>query len=447
MSRKYFGTDGIRGLVGEYPITPEFVMKLGWAAGKVFARNGEKKILIGKDTRLSGYMFEAALEAGLTAAGVKPVMLGVMPTPGIAYLTRAFRADAGIVISASHNPYYDNGIKFFSSEGTKLPDSVEAEIEAMLDQEMVCVAPDKMGRASRVNDAVGRYIEFCKSTIPSQTKLNGLRIVVDSANGATYKIGASVFEELGAEVIAIGVEPNGTNINEGCGSTHVDQLKAAVLHYRADFGVAFDGDGDRVLMVDGEGGLLDGDDILYIIANDLHQTGCLKGGVAGTLMTNLGLELAFKKMGIPFVRTNVGDRYVMEALVQNNWQLGGETSGHTLCLYANSTGDGVVTSLQVINAIIESGKSVKKLAAGWTKCPQDMVNVRVTDKKAVEENEVIQSAVAQATKELEGRGRVLLRPSGTEPVVRVMVEAENDQLVEKYVNYLVKVVKENLGEK
>ncbi|WP_283788133.1 phosphoglucosamine mutase [Bermanella sp. WJH001] len=438
MSRRYFGTDGIRGRVGDAPITPDFVMKLGFAAGKVFASQGKRKILIGKDTRISGYMFESALEAGLSAAGVDIGLLGPMPTPGIAYLTRTFHADAGIVISASHNPYYDNGIKFFSVNGSKLDDETEHAIEDLLDQPMEIVASDRLGKAKRIEDAAGRYIEFCKSTVFGLS-LKGMRIVLDCAHGATYQIAPAVFSELGAEVFTIGNKPDGLNINEQVGSTSPKALQQKVVELEADFGVAFDGDGDRVVMVDHKGELVDGDELIYMIARHQQDTDQLQGGVVGTLMSNMGMEIALKDMGIPFVRANVGDRYVMQLLQEHNWALGGENSGHILCLNATTTGDGIVAALQVLKALAGSGKKLHEYKQGMSKFPQIMKNVRVSDKSVVEHDSVKQ-AVAQAEVELAGRGRVLLRPSGTEPVVRVMIEGEDLSLVETLVDRLVVIV-------
>ena len=438
MSRKYFGTDGIRGRVGDAPITPDFVMRLGFAAGKVFASQGKRKILIGKDTRISGYMFESALEAGLSAAGVDIGLLGPMPTPGIAYLTRTFHADAGIVISASHNPYYDNGIKFFSAQGSKLDDETEQAIEELLDQPMAIVASDRLGKAKRIEDAAGRYIEFCKSTVFGLS-LKGMRIVLDCAHGATYQIAPAVFSELGAEVFTIGNKPDGLNINEQVGSTSPKALQQKVVELEADFGIAFDGDGDRVVMVDHKGELVDGDELIYMIARHQQDTDQLQGGVVGTLMSNMGMELALKDMGIPFVRANVGDRYVMQLLQEHNWALGGENSGHILCLNATTTGDGIAASLQVLKALSGSGKTLHEYKKGMSKFPQIMKNVRVTDKSVVQNPNVTQ-AVSEAEAELAGRGRVLLRPSGTEPVVRVMIEGEDVELVERLVDRLVGVV-------
>ena len=438
MSRKYFGTDGIRGRVGDFPITPEFVMKLGFAAGKVFASQGKRKILIGKDTRISGYMFESALEAGLSAAGVDSWLLGPMPTPGIAYLTRTFHADAGIVISASHNPYYDNGIKFFSADGSKLDDETEDAIESLLDQPMDIVASDELGKARRIEDAAGRYVEFCKSTVFGLS-LKGMRIVLDCAHGATYQIAPLVFDELGADVVTIGNEPDGVNINEKVGSTSPKALQAKVVELRADLGIAFDGDGDRVVMVDHEGELVDGDELIYMIARNQYDQDLLQGGVVGTLMTNMGMELALKELSIPFERANVGDRYVMQKLHENNWALGGENSGHILCLNATTTGDGIVAALQVLQGLRAHGQTLHQYKQGMSKFPQIMKNVRVSDKSIVNAEAVVE-AVKQAELEMAGRGRVLLRPSGTEPVVRVMAEGEDEVLVNSLVDRLVEVV-------
>lgn len=438
MARKYFGTDGIRGRVGDAPITPEFVMKLGFAAGKVFASQGKRRILIGKDTRISGYMFESALEAGLSAAGVDIGLLGPMPTPGIAYLTRTFHADAGIVISASHNPYYDNGIKFFSAQGTKLDDETESAIEELLDQPMEIVASDRLGKAKRIEDAAGRYVEFCKSTVFGLS-LKGMRIVLDCAHGATYQIAPLVFSELGAEVFTIGNAPDGLNINEEVGSTSPKALQAKVVEMEADLGIAFDGDGDRVVMVDKHGELVDGDELIFMMARYQQSTDQLQGGVVGTLMSNMGMEIALKDLGIPFSRANVGDRYVMQQLQEHNWAIGGENSGHILCLDVTTTGDGIVAALQVLKALAESGQKLHEYKAGMTKLPQIMKNVKVGDKSVVND-EAVQQAVAQAETEFAGRGRVLLRPSGTEPVVRVMAEGENTELVNQIVDRLADIV-------
>ena len=425
MSRRYFGTDGIRGTVGEFPITPDFMLKLGWAAGRVFARHGRGKVLIGKDTRISGYMFESALESGLSAAGVDVSLLGPMPTPGIAYLTRTFRADAGIVISASHNAYPDNGIKFFSAAGTKLDDALEAEIEAELDRDIVIVGPDSLGKASRIQDAAGRYIEFCKSTLPGRLGLHGMKVVLDCAHGATYHIAPNVFRELGAKVSVIGGEPDGLNINQGVGSTHPQALRAAVIEQGADLGVAFDGDGDRLILVDADGRVIDGDDILYMIARDRHERGVLGGGVVGTLMSNFGLAAALEGLGIPFERAKVGDRYVIERLEANGWQLGGESSGHIVCSHIQSTGDGIVSALQVLAIMAREECSLSELLVGFEKAPQALINVRLAlgcDNKALMAADAVQAAVVEVEQTLGNEGRVLLRPSGTEPLIRVMVE-------------------------
>ena len=440
MSRKYFGTDGIRGRVGDYPVTAEFMLKLGWAAGRVLGGNRGDRVIIGKDTRISGYMFESALEAGLSAAGVDVRLLGPMPTPAIAYLTRTLHACAGIVISASHNAYADNGIKFFSSGGTKLPDAVELAIEAELDKDMVTVESDRLGKAERVSDAAGRYIEFCKSTIPLTLSLKGLKIVVDCANGATYHVAPCVFDELGADVITIGVEPDGLNINQACGSTQPELLQNAVLEHRADLGIALDGDGDRLMMVDHRGELVDGDELLFIIARSRQREGALKGGVVGTLMSNLGLEHALQSHNIDFVRANVGDRYVLELLQQRNCMIGGESSGHIICLDRTTTGDGIVSALQVLAAMVKSGSTLYELKAGMKKYPQCMINVPVSGKVELNSTPVVQDAVKSAEQRLAGRGRVLLRPSGTEPLVRVMVEGEDAQQVSEEADQLASVV-------
>lgn len=434
MTRKYFGTDGIRGRVGEAPITPDFVLKLGWAAGKVFQQSGKSKILIGKDTRISGYMFEAALEAGLVAAGVDVRMLGPMPTPAIAYLTRTFHAQAGIVISASHNPFDDNGIKFFAADGKKLPDEVELHIERMLEEPMVTVPSAQLGKAVRIEGARGRYIEFCKSTVPLGMSLAGMHIVVDGANGACYHTAPDILDELGARVTKISTEPDGYNINHECGSTHPGALQARVRALGADLGIALDGDGDRLIMVDRLGEVVDGDELLFIIAADRHRQGTLNGGVVGTLMTNFGCELAFKALGVPFVRANVGDRYVMAELEARGWSLGGESSGHLVCLDKTTTGDGMVAALQVIAALQRSGQTLDQARRGMSKFPQRMVNVKVAREAA--KAPATLAAVAEAEGRLAGRGRVLLRPSGTEPVVRVMVEGEDAALVEELVRWL-----------
>lgn len=436
--RRYFGTDGVRGKVGEFPITPEFVMKLGWAAGRVLAQGqgGQSKVLIGKDTRISGYMFESALEAGLSAAGVDILLLGPMPTPGVAYLTRTFRAEAGIVISASHNPYYDNGIKFFSGDGTKLADDVEVAIEAELDKVMEIVAPDALGKAGRVVDAAGRYIEFCKSTFPSRLSLAGLKIVVDCAHGATYGIAPLVFEELEATVITIGTEPNGLNINENCGSTSPERLQQVVLEQQADLGVALDGDGDRLIMVDHTGEVVDGDELLFIIAVARLSRPGFKKGVVGTVMSNLGLEHALKAAGVELHRAQVGDRYVMELLKQGDWTLGGESSGHLICLDQTTTGDGIVAALQVLAAIIETSKSLRDLKSGMEKYPQTLINVRTEQRFDFASSPVVKRALQEVEARLNGSGRILLRASGTEPVIRVMVEGRDGGLVGQCAQYL-----------
>ncbi len=440
MARKYFGTDGIRGRVGDHPVTADFMLKLGWAAGRVLGTSGCSRVIIGKDTRISGYMFESALEAGLSAAGVDVRLLGPMPTPAIAYLTRTLHACAGIVISASHNSYVDNGIKFFSSEGTKLPEEVELAIEAELDKAMVTVESHKLGKAERVPDAAGRYIEFCKSTIPLTLSLKGLKIVVDCANGATYQVAPSVFDELGAEVVAIGTDPDGLNINQDCGSTQPDLLTEIVLDHKADLGVALDGDGDRVIMVDHKGNLVDGDELLFIIAMSRQREGTLNGGVVGTLMSNLGLEHALQSHDISFSRANVGDRYVLELLKKNSSLLGGESSGHIICLDRTTTGDGIVSALQILAAMVKSGKSLYDLKAGMKKYPQRMINVPVSKKVNLDNSAVVQDAVKSAEQRLAGKGRVLLRSSGTELLVRVMVEGEDAQQVSDEADQLAAVV-------
>ena len=441
MSRKYFGTDGVRGLVGKDPISPKFVMKLGWAAGKVLATSGTKKVLIGKDTRISGYMLESALEAGFSAAGIDICLMGPMPTPAVAYLTKTFRAEAGIVISASHNPFYDNGIKFFSTTGEKLPDDVELAIEAMIDEEMDCVHSAKLGKAVRIDDAAGRYIEFCKSNFPSEYSLNGMKIVVDCANGATYHIAPSVFRELGAEVIEFACEPNGININDDCGATSMANISKLVLSEQADLGIALDGDGDRLMMVDQNGDVIDGDEIIYIIAKNALQQGKLKGGVVGTLMSNMGLELALKGLDIDFARAKVGDRYVMEQLKAKGWQLGAENSGHIINLNCTSTGDGIIAALNVLEALCQSGKSLTQLRSGMTMLPQILVNVRFSGKTDPLNDDAVKQSVIDVEKELAGTGRVLLRKSGTEPLIRVMVEGPNLAEVTRLANKIAVQVK------
>ncbi|QCA05763.1 phosphoglucosamine mutase [Pantoea vagans] len=440
-NRKYFGTDGIRGKVGETPITPDFVLKLGWAAGKVLARHGSKKIIIGKDTRISGYMLESALEAGLAAAGLTAAFTGPMPTPAIAYLTRTFRAEAGIVISASHNPFDDNGIKFFSSEGTKLPDDVEEAIELEMEKPITCVESAQLGRASRIVDAAGRYIEFCKGTFPSELNLNGLKIVVDCANGATYHIAPNVLRELGATVIAIGVQPDGMNINKECGATDLKLLQQRVLAEKADIGLAYDGDGDRIMMIDHLGDKVDGDQILYIIAREALRQGQLRGGVVGTLMSNMGLELALKQLGIPFTRAKVGDRYVLEKMQEKGWRLGAENSGHVILLDKTTTGDGIVASLQVLTAMVRNHMSLHDLCSGMKMLPQVLVNVRFAGEHDPLQSDAVKAVTADVEKALAGRGRVLLRKSGTEPLIRVMVEGENEAQVTELANRIADQVK------
>ncbi|HHF7367582.1 TPA: phosphoglucosamine mutase [Legionella bozemanae] len=434
--RKYFGTDGIRGHVGLSNINPEFVLKLGWAVGRVLANGQRKKVVIGKDTRVSGYMLESALEAGLSAAGVDVALLGPMPTPAIAYLTQTLRANAGIVISASHNLFEDNGIKFFSSDGGKLPDSVELAIEAELEKKMQTVPSQNLGKATRINDASGRYIEFCKSTIPSLTRLSGLKIVVDCANGATYHIAPNVFSELGAQVISIGNRPDGFNINEDCGSTSPELLRQKVMSTGADIGVGLDGDGDRVILIDSDGRLIDGDQILYIIAKDRHQRGVLNGGVVGTQMSNYGLEIAIKSLGIPFVRTRVGDRYVLEALREKDWKIGGETSGHIVCLDKTTTGDGIVAALQVLSIMVKQGKTLQQLIEGINLLPQSLVNLKTNYATLLAEHSQVIDVVRALESSLNGEGRVLLRPSGTEPLLRVMVEGMDESIVKQHAQKL-----------
>jgi phosphoglucosamine mutase len=430
MSRKYFGTDGIRGRVGEYPITPDFMLKLGWAAGMAFRKMGACRVLVGKDTRISGYMFESALEAGLSAAGADVLLLGPMPTPAIAYLTRTFHAEAGIVISAS-------------GQGTKLPDEVESMIEELMDAPMTVAESSKLGKVSRINDAAGRYIEFCKSSVPTTTDFAGLKLVIDCAHGATYKVAPNVFRELGAQVTVLSAAPDGLNINDNCGSTHMEALQAAVLIGHADLGIAFDGDGDRVLMVDHTGAIVDGDDLLFIIARDLHERGKLHGGVVGTLMSNLGLELAFQDLSIPFVRASVGDRYVMAELKERDWQLGGENSGHIVCCHHTTTGDAIIAALQVLLALKRRDETLAHARQGLRKCPQVLVNVRFAggDVNPVEHPSV-KEACERVTQAMGGRGRVLLRKSGTEPLVRVMVEGDDEKVVRGYADELARLVSE-----
>ncbi|WP_339502625.1 phosphoglucosamine mutase [Pseudomonas silesiensis] len=442
MTKKYFGTDGIRGRVGEYPITPDFMLKLGWAAGMAFRKMGACKVLVGKDTRISGYMFESALEAGLTSAGADVMLLGPMPTPAIAYLTRTFHAEAGIVISASHNPHDDNGIKFFSGKGTKLPDEVEHMIEELLDTPMTVVESSKIGKVSRINDASGRYIEFCKGSVPTGTSFAGLKIVIDCAHGATYKVAPSVFRELGADVVVLSAHPNGLNINDNCGSTHMGPLQAAVLAEHADLGIAFDGDGDRVQMVDHTGAVVDGDELLFIIARDLQERGKLQGGVVGTLMSNLGLELALADLGIPFVRANVGDRYVISELQERDWLVGGENSGHIVCFSHTTTGDAIIAALQVLMALKRRSEGLAQSRQALRKCPQVLINVRFGGGASPLDHPAVKAASERVTQAMAGRGRVLLRKSGTEPLVRVMVEGEDETQVRGHAEELANLVTE-----
>lgn len=440
MTKKYFGTDGIRGKVGTPPITPDFVLKLGWAAGQVFANEGHNFVLVGKDTRISGYMFESALEAGLTAAGVGTRLVGPMPTPAIAYLTRTLHAKAGIVISASHNPFYDNGIKFFSAQGTKLPDDMERKIEAYLELPITTVDSSKLGKAKRVVDASGRYIEFCKASVPTGMTFDGMKIVVDCANGATYQVAPHVFTELGANVITIGAEPDGLNINEGFGATSPENLQKMVLEQNADFGIALDGDGDRVIMVDHKGELVDGDELIYIIAKARLKAGLLSGPVVGTLMTNLGMELALKGLNVPLLRANVGDRYVIELLTKNNGMLGGENSGHIICLDKTTTGDGIIAALQVIAEMQKTGLSLHDLKSGMQKYPQVLINVRTAQKVDLN-HDGIQNTVRAVEQALGNEGRVLLRASGTESLIRVMVEGRDFATVERHAKQLAEDVR------
>ncbi|MCX7099326.1 MAG: phosphoglucosamine mutase [Methylococcales bacterium] len=445
MTRKYFGTDGIRGKVGEPPVTADFLLKLGWAAGQAFANAGHDFVLVGKDTRISGYMFESALEAGLTAAGVDTHLLGPMPTPGVAYLTRTLRAQAGIVISASHNPYYDNGVKFFSVQGTKLPDDIEKRIEHFIDSPMTTVESSKLGKAKRIADAAGRYIEFCKASIPTRIDFGGMKIVVDCAHGATYHIAPHVFSEAGAEVIVIGAEPNGININDNYGATSPKNLVAAVLSHQADFGIALDGDGDRLVMVDHKGEIVDGDELIYIIAKSKLEAGQMSGPVVGTLMTNLGMEHGLKRLGINLLRAKVGDRYVLEMMSEHQGILGGENSGHIICLDKTTTGDGIIAALQVMAHMHDSGKSLYDLKSGMQKYPQVLINVKTARKVNPDTDESLQKAVRAIEEKLGDQGRVLLRASGTEPLIRVMVEGEHADLVNKYAQELAEDVKKAIG--
>jgi len=437
VKKRFFGTDGIRGKVGATPISAEFMLRLGWAAGRVLAaKEGRGKVIVGKDTRISGYMFESALQAGLSSAGVDVSLLGPMPTPAIAYLTRTLHAQAGIVISASHNPYYDNGVKFFSAQGGKLADDVELAIERELDCSMETVDSASLGKAERIVDAAGRYIEFCKSTIPSRMELRGLKIVVDCAHGATYHVSPSVFKELGAEVIEMGVSPDGMNINDNCGSTSPAELQKTVLEVGADLGIALDGDGDRVIMVDADGAVVDGDELLYIIARSRADNNEGSPIVVGTLMSNLGLEHALDKLGIKLLRADVGDRYVLELLKQNKCELGGESSGHIICLDRTTTGDGTVAALQVLVAMVQSGLSLKNLKSSMVKYPQCLVNVRTEKRFNYAESSLVKAAQQEVESILGNRGRVLLRASGTEPVIRVMVEGDDPQEVHSLAHQL-----------
>ena len=445
MDRDYFGTDGIRGRVGDTPITPDFCVHLGWAVGKVLASSGSPLVVIGKDTRISGYMIESALEAGLASAGVDVNLFGPIPTPAIAYLTRTLRADAGIVISASHNPFEDNGIKFFDADGNKLPDEMEVAIEAQLRQPVVSVGSQELGRAYRVDDARGRYIEFCKGTIDRGVNFRGLKLVLDCAHGATYAVAPGVFSELGADVTVIGADPDGTNINHQCGSTHPQTVARKVVEIGADAGIAFDGDGDRVIMVDANGAIVDGDEMLYVIAKTGLPKGRLSGGVVGTVMSNLGLERALETCGIPFERAAVGDRYVLELMRARGWQLGGETSGHLVCLALTTTGDGIVSALQVLVAMVESGRSLAELRNGMRKLPQAMVNVKIDNPGGIATNPLVDDAIRGLEAHLNGRGRVVIRPSGTEPVVRVMVEGEDVDEVNEQAASLAAVVEQANG--
>lgn len=444
MGRRYFGTDGIRGRVGQAPMTPDFALRLGWAAGRVLAPEGGRA-LIGKDTRLSGYMFESALEAGFAAAGVEVLLVGVLPTPAIAYLARTFRASAGVVISASHNPFHDNGVKFFAADGRKIPDAAEEQIEALLEQDIEVVESASLGRARRIDSAQGRYVEFCKGTFRQEASLRGMNVVVDCAHGATYNCAPHVFRELGANVTVIGAGPDGLNINDGVGSTHIEALRAAVIEQKADVGIALDGDGDRCLMVDADGRAVGGDELLYILANAKQADGSLQGPVVGTLMSNLGLELAMKQAGIGFERANVGDRYVLERLRESGGNLGGESSGHILCLDRNTTGDGIVAALQILAAMVESGQGLHELLSGLEMCPQTLINVRIegTRSQDIMTAGAVQKAVAAVESALGSNGRVLLRPSGTEPLIRVMVEGIDAEAVQASAEQIAAAVEQS----
>ncbi|WP_394134817.1 phosphoglucosamine mutase [Shewanella algae] len=440
--RKFFGTDGIRGKVGAGKMTPELALKLGWAAGRVLSRSGTRKVIIGKDTRISGYLFESALEAGLSAAGLNVMLMGPMPTPAVAYLTRTFRAEAGVVISASHNPYYDNGIKFFSTDGSKLDDELELEIEAELEKPLVCVESHLLGKVSRIDDAAGRYIEYCKGNFPADQTLAGLKIVVDCAHGATYHIAPNVFRELGAEVVTIGDKPNGININDQVGATSMAKICETVVSEGADLGIALDGDGDRIMMVNRQGEVIDGDQILYILACDAQKRGILKGGVVGTLMSNLGLELALKQLNIPFARSKVGDRYVMELLKEKDWRIGGENSGHILNLDHGTTGDGIVAGILVLAAMRRHNASLDELTESMKMLPQVLINVRFEGNSDPLASQLVQDAQAQVESQLGERGRVLLRKSGTEPLIRVMVEGDDEAQVRAHAETIATAVKQ-----
>jgi phosphoglucosamine mutase len=445
MGRKYFGTDGIRGRVGELPMTVDFIMKLGWAAGKVLSQSSRGQVVIGKDTRVSGYMFESALEAGLAAAGLDVLLLGPMPTPAIAYITQSQRATAGIVISASHNPYHDDGVKFFNGDGFKLPDATEEAIEEMLDLELEMVTPEQIGKATRMEDAKGRYIEFCKSSIAFNKSLRGMKLVIDCAHGATYHIAPAVFRELGAEVIEVGTSPNGMNINHEVGALYPESMRVHVLENQADMGIAFDGDGDRVMMMDAQGEVKNGDQLLYIIARNKLLNGRLDGGVVGTLMTNLGFEHALQAQGVPFVRAAVGDRYVMAKLVEHGWNLGGESSGHIICLDKTTTGDGIIAALQVLDALISNGQTLAEACSDMEIYPQTMINVPISKALDLDNSPLLQDAVKSAKVELADAGRVLLRASGTEPLIRVMVEGQDSVQVENIAAELAQSVRDTAG--
>ncbi len=445
MGRKYFGTDGIRGRVGQLPMTVDFIMKLGWAAGKVLSQSRRGPVVIGKDTRISGYMFESALEAGLAAAGLDVLLLGPMPTPAIAYIAQSQRATAGIVISASHNPYHDDGVKFFNGDGFKLPDATEEAIETMLDHELEMVAPEQIGKATRMEDAKGRYIEFCKSSIAFNKSLRGMKLVIDCAHGATYHIAPAVFRELGAEVIEVGTSPNGMNINHEVGALYPESMRAHVLENQADMGIAFDGDGDRVMMMDARGDVKNGDQLLYIIASNKLVNGRLDGGVVGTLMTNLGFEHALRAQGTPFVRAAVGDRYVMAKLVEHGWNLGGESSGHIICLDKTTTGDGIIAALQVLDALISNGQTLTEACSDMEIYPQTMINVPISKALDLDNSPLLQDAVKSAEAELADAGRVLLRASGTEPLIRVMVEGQDSVQVENIAAELAQSVRDTTG--